>query len=159
MNQKLSDWASMAEVVSGVAVVVTLLLLFFSIRDNNQLTRTSMYSNVIEGVNELDRDIYRDPELSELWGRLLSGRNVSDLTERERARLQLMLLVQFRNYDKAFIAFQSGIIGNEEWARFKGPMCDFLDYARDIGVDVLKRNNLRADFLEMLSMTCRGPAE
>jgi hypothetical protein len=159
MSQKLSNWASIAEISSGIAVVVTLLLLFLGIRDSNQITRASMYSNVIDGVNELDRDIYRDPELSELWGRFLSRRNLSDLTSPERRRLALIVLVQFRNYDKAFIAFQNGIIGNAEWQRFEGPMCDFLDGARDVGVTIVESNSLRASFREMIAMTCEEVAE
>ena len=154
MNQKLSDWAAIAEVVSGVAVVVTLLLLFLGIRDTNQITRASMYSDVIEGLNELDRDIYRDAELNELWGKFLTGQDLADISGQERLRLFSMIRVLFRNYDQAFIAVQNGVIGNSEWQRFEGPICSFFDRARDIGVNILESDNLRADFLEVISTTC-----
>jgi hypothetical protein len=154
VNQKLSDWAAIAEVVSGVAVVVTLLLLFLGIRDTNRITRASMYSDVIEALNELDRDIYRDAELNELWGKFLTGQDLADISGQERLRLFNMIRVLFRNYDQAFIAVQNGVMGNSEWQRFEGPICSFFDRARDIGVNILESDNLRADFLEVISTTC-----
>ena len=159
MSQKLSDWASVAEVVSSVAVVVTLLLLFLGIRDTNQITRASMYSDVIDGLNELDRDIYRDAELNELWGRFLTGQDLSDISGQERLRLFNMIRVLFRNYDQAFIALENGVIGNTEWQRFEGPICSFFDRARGIGVNILESDNLRADFLEVISTTCEDLPE
>lgn len=41
MNQKLAAWASIAEIVSGVAVVVTLVILIAEIRDNTRFLRVS----------------------------------------------------------------------------------------------------------------------
>ena len=41
MKQKLSEWASIAEIVSGIAVVITLVFLIFGIRENTEVTRAA----------------------------------------------------------------------------------------------------------------------
>jgi hypothetical protein len=48
MAVKLSDWANVAEVVSGVAVVITLIFLILSIRENTEITRAAAYDTFAE---------------------------------------------------------------------------------------------------------------
>jgi len=64
MNQKLSDLASLAEIVSGVAVVVTLVFLVIGIRDNADVTRFSVYSDLLNEINENERARINNPELA-----------------------------------------------------------------------------------------------
>ena len=45
MNQKLADWASIAEIISGIAVVVTLIVLIVEVRDNTEVLRVSAYND------------------------------------------------------------------------------------------------------------------
>ena len=62
MNQKLSDWASIAEIISGIAVVVTLIFLIAGIRENTAVLRGSSYSNTLESLNQLQASIMADSE-------------------------------------------------------------------------------------------------
>jgi hypothetical protein len=41
MNKKLSDWASIAEIVSGVAAEIALIFLIVGIRSNSEMTRVA----------------------------------------------------------------------------------------------------------------------
>jgi len=159
VNQKLSDWANLAEIASGIAVVVTLLLLFLGIRENTEITRASVYSDVVGELNETNRDIYRDPELTRLWGRYVSVEDdLADLSVEEQFRLQQMVRALFRTYDSAFIAVQGGIIGSAEWQRFEGPICLLGGRARAIGMSVPELN-LRADFVDAILTTCTDIAD
>lgn len=65
MKLRLSDWANIAEIGSGLAVLVTLVLLFLGILENTQVTR--VYNDVVDSINELSKDMYRDPQLSRIW--------------------------------------------------------------------------------------------
>jgi hypothetical protein len=46
MNKQLSDWASLAEIVSGIAVIMTLILLIFEIRGNTSEIRASALTEI-----------------------------------------------------------------------------------------------------------------
>jgi len=52
MNQKLSDWASIAEIISGIAVLVTLVFLVLEIRAGTNVTRASMYGDILDSLVE-----------------------------------------------------------------------------------------------------------
>ncbi len=67
MNQKLSDWASAAEIIASIAVVITLIILILGIRENTEVVRAGSYNDLLGNVdhqacNHFDR-IGKD-----LWG-------------------------------------------------------------------------------------------
>ena len=63
MNQKLSDWASIAEIVSGVAVVITLIFLIVGIRENTNVVRASAFSDNLSAFNDFSMTVAADAEL------------------------------------------------------------------------------------------------
>ena len=87
MNQNLADWASIAEIVSGLAVVVTLALLFVGIQENTAVTRAAVYFGLIDSINDSDLTTYSDPELSRIRMALFRGQ-INDLSELDMFRLQ-----------------------------------------------------------------------
>ena len=116
MNKRLADWASIAEVISGVAVVLTLIFLIAGIRENTDITRASVYSSLIDSVNELERDFIRDPMLFELWRAHANERIdvLRQLDERESDRLSSMLIALFRIYEKAYYSRDRNLIDDAE---------------------------------------------
>ena len=65
MTQKLSDWASIAEIVSGIAVVVALVFLVVGIRENTEMARASMYERTFDSLNQWRMDIANNDALLE----------------------------------------------------------------------------------------------
>ena len=55
MKRQLSSWASGAEIISSIAVVVTLVFLVIGIRENTAITRASVYATSIEGINDYEQ--------------------------------------------------------------------------------------------------------
>lgn len=49
---KLSGWASIAEIISGTAVLITLVFLVFGIRENTEITRAAAYDRNIDSLNQ-----------------------------------------------------------------------------------------------------------
>ena len=122
MNQKLSDWASIAEVVSGAAVVITLIMLLIGIRENTITTRAAEYSSLLDSINELESNRLHDAELMLLWRAFARGETFDrENPGHERFRLYLQMLG--RNYEKAYYQYTSGVIGQTEWERFLFPIC------------------------------------
>jgi hypothetical protein len=67
LNQKLSEWASVAEVVSGVAIVVTLVFLAVGIRENTEITRAAAYDRNIESLNQWRLGVMQNESLIRVW--------------------------------------------------------------------------------------------
>jgi hypothetical protein len=154
MNQKLSDWASIAEIMSGIAVVVTLLLLFMGVRENTNTTRAAEYGNLIDGILELESNRLNDPELMRLWIEFQSGEafNRNDPND-QRLGLYLQMLV--RNYEKAFYQYRYGVIGEAEWQRFRDPICAVRDRSEGAGLDgIFDSGPFSADFRAFVTVAC-----
>jgi len=66
---KLEKWASIAEIASGIAVVITLLIRFAGVRENTEITRTAMYADALDQFNALETEILLDPDLLPIYYR------------------------------------------------------------------------------------------
>lgn len=122
MTQKLAIWASLAEIVSSIAVVVTLVFLVLGIRENTAITRATAYDRSIDSLNDQRRSISEDPELSLLWFKFESG-DADSWTPHDRMRLSFMVNITFGIYEKAFYAHLYGVLGDSEWTRYARQVC------------------------------------
>ena len=120
MNQKLSDWASIAEIISGIAVVITLLLVVSGINENTEVMRAAAFDRNMESINQWRAQLAQDEELLRIWQR--RDQRV-DLTEVERGRLNFLTFSLWGIYEKAFYAREYGTIGASEWSRFEVQIC------------------------------------
>lgn len=122
MNQKLSDWASIAEIVSGAAVVVTLVFLVLGIRENTAITRAVGYESQMGDLNEWRRNLSQDEKLSRVYQRFVDGQ-VGELSPDEQFRLFLVLNDLWGIYESSYYDYQYGILGASEWGRFEVQIC------------------------------------
>ena len=155
MKLKLSEWASVAEIISGIAIVVTILFLALGLRENTAATRVSVYSSLIEGLNELARDVYRDPELFRIW-RAYLDKDPSRLDEEEWARVREVLLIMFRTYDTAFMGREYEIVGDSEWRRLESGICVNFDRAYAWNYRVGENPYLTEEFRAYMLATCES---
>ncbi len=152
MNQKLSDWASIAEIVSGIAIIVTLVFLTLGLRDNTNTTRTLVYQQLLGALNEMNIAVMQDQELSTLWidDR---GKGVGELSDQERTRLIVLYRLAFRNFDAAYYASQYGTLGASERERFENSTCvtyEGMDESiREMVVEVASR-----EFQNFMASSC-----
>jgi hypothetical protein len=133
MKLRLSDWASIAEIFSGIAVVVTLVLLLLGIRDNTEITRASMYADTMESMSELDRTVLADPELRRIAQAYLD-RETASLGDSDRSALTFFVASQARTYDMAYSMKNYGLFGENEWSRFEAAICRGYERAVSAGL-------------------------
>jgi len=124
MNQQLSTWANVAEIVSGVAVVITLVFLILSIRDDTGTTRTLVFQELMTSLNDFQNVILQDDQLTTVWiARARPDANASDLTEVEQGKLVIMFQTIMRVMDSAFSASQYGTIDQSQADRLLVSAC------------------------------------
>ena len=133
MNQKLSNWASIAEIVSGVAVLVTLIFLIVGIRENTETVRASSYDSILGEINDMTLVVVQDERLSQVWRKHAANADV-ELDEDEEWIMLALLRIVYRSYEKAYFARDSGTLGEVEYSRFARQACGHMNdpNARDL---------------------------
>lgn len=155
MNQKLADWASIAEIFSGIAVVVTLVFLIVGIRDNTNVVRNSAFSDHLAAFNDYSMTIAANAELRAVYMPFVTG-NAADLDADEKDLLQLLLFTSFRKYERAYFSEQYGLLGRAEWTRLERSLCRSLNRAQaaDRTTIDLMDELLSEEFMDHLRRTC-----
>ena len=126
MNKKLSDWASIAEIISGIAVVITLIFLILGIKENTEVTRASMYLRSTDNIIEWRNLMISDPEVAQLFKAFSVG-DYEGISEVNAYRQSQLVLNVFQIYEQAYFAEQYGFMGRAEWRRFEVQICYFYD--------------------------------
>ena len=99
MKLKLADFASLAEVVSSVAVLITLVFLVMGIRENTEITRASVFESNINSLMQWRSQIAQDPEIAAM----MSGAIDADSLDRvDQYRLIQMTANGLSIYEKAY---------------------------------------------------------
>ena len=150
MKLKLSDWASIAEILSGVAVVVTLVFLISSIRANTAALRAETYESNTDDINIFQYEMLRDPDSLRVYEAWLADRGAS-LDDSDLFRLDMILGVQLRELDSEYSAYRYGQMGEAEWRRLGGPACGIF---RGIEAAGRRMPRLTDEFLEYIDESC-----
>jgi len=124
MNQKLSDWASIAEIISAVAIVISLIFVGIEIRRNTEAEYLSSYDRLLAEVTNWRMTLATNPETFAAW---LSYREAIDPDSIDpivwrTGQTVGIALVQI--YERAYYARIYGSIGDAEWSRFQRIMCN-----------------------------------
>lgn len=127
----LSDWASVAEIISALAVVASLLYVGFEIQRNTRVGLASNRQEIAARAQELalysaETHIYR----------LLfaSDEEPIELTEAEQDRLTAYMGALLRTTEEAFLLYRDGLLDEEYWMTRAGVMMAALrtDVARTV---------------------------
>lgn len=122
----LGEWASIASIVSAVALIVSVIYVSIQIRHNTRSVRASAFQQVVDSFAGISLDIAKDKNLVDLY--LRAGQEFSSLSDVERAQYSLMLLsflrraenVFFRpryNYFRPSIGLASATASRRSWLR------------------------------------------
>ena len=152
MNEQLQKYAVLAEVISALAVVVTLIFLLIGIRDNTAINKAQMFEKLLSDINQHNLTILQDPDLSRIW--FARSPDLPDtLSEDDLGRLNYMYRIVFRIYDAAFYSNRYGFLGEGEWARIEVGLCGI----RRSMADEMWRSNqdaMSGEFIEFVEKNC-----
>ena len=92
---KLNELTQIAEVISGIAVVITLVLLIFEIRDNTEATISANTQETLRASRDAALELATTPALASI---IEKGRTNQELTPEESLRLASWVRAMLRNY-------------------------------------------------------------
>jgi hypothetical protein len=109
VKEKLQEYALVAEILGGIAIVISLLFVGFQITDGNRETRAATTQSV------LDAEMYFQTQLisnADVWEKVVYGGDMSDIVETRKA-IALFNMMVTQN-DVLFQMQKSGYIEYSE---------------------------------------------
>lgn len=110
----LDNFANLAEILSGIAVLVTLIFLVFQIRDNTKVTRINVLSTHYTDGLELIADGSRIPQLAEAAYKAFTHQPLEGV---DRYHLSNWVTRTGGLMERALLMKQSGILDHENFER------------------------------------------
>jgi len=104
---KLSDWANIAEVVSGIAVVVTLVILVIGIRENTVAIQASSRQSIASRIEERAMSVATNREMAELLARSTRPGTL-DIATPEGIQIVYFFTSVMSNMEEAYLQYHEG---------------------------------------------------
>ena len=127
---KLEKWALLAEIVSGVAIVVTLIVLIF---ETNANTGATLAANRQSIASRAEAILFRqtDPALARVIAKVVQG---SDLDEVESIIYFGFLHGRMRNVEEAYLQYLEGNLSRQYWeTRLNAALANLqTQYSREV---------------------------
>lgn len=146
-SERLNKWAHLAEIVSGIAVVGTLIFLIFEIRENSDLIRANTFEHSIESLIDWRMQIVSNEQslqtMADYW----------DSESPELLRRQLIVVNMWSIYEKTYYSQKYGLIGPAEWGRFERVICKYTKSTPDFWKENVAKF-LTEDFRDFVISTC-----
>lgn len=110
----LEHLASLAGIVSAVAIVVSVVYAAIQIRHNTRAVTATAFQHVVNSFAEISIEIAKNKDLAALY--LRGGKDFASLGEVERAQYNLMLLSFLRRAENVLFQSSSHVLTSEHWS-------------------------------------------
>ncbi|MBL4869322.1 MAG: hypothetical protein JKX72_00035 [Robiginitomaculum sp.] len=131
-NDSLQKWALVAEIVGGVAIVLSLAFVGFQIRQGSEQTElntraveVSAYQDLISQMNNMYLELLGDSEMNDLVFMFMTNELVPD--EQQRRQLFIYMGYVFRHAEMAYYQFSRGLISEEQLYSVTVPLRQVLN--------------------------------
>lgn len=152
-KDRIQVFALYAEIISSVAVLATLIFLVIELRENTEVARSSAYSKSMSELNTFRISLNSSELLLPIWVKYLD-QEFEDLSRTEEIQMNGIIGTMFGIYEDAYYSYSYGIMGETEWLRFEGRVCE--NYARVENTAFLQPLNrgITAEFTQYIITKC-----
>jgi len=116
----LETLANLGQLVSAIAVVVSLVYLAYQVRQSTEALRTENYARALERVANMQARLSSDAAFAAIVTR--GAINPSRLTEVERVQFTWAFYEMFGAFEFMFHQSESGALPREVWQRWSGTL-------------------------------------
>lgn len=114
-NENLQRWALVAEIVAGVAVVASLILVAYQLQQstdqsalNTSALQIATYQDLTNNISDLNSLVVQDSELADIF--IKATQSPDSLSANELMRFNTYVINLFRHGDMAYFQFERGAI-------------------------------------------------
>ena len=127
MKEKLQEYALVAEIVSAVAIVASLVFVGIQIKQGNELAVATTYQSVRDDAIAINVLTVENREVAELLNRLVEAEPLDQVDENRMRNFGFYIL---HIGDSAYRQFQSGLISEEDLLETLAPVGAYLRYRK-----------------------------
>jgi hypothetical protein len=109
---RLAEWASIAEVIGAVAVVVSLIYVGIQVRDNTEAVLAANRQQLIGRGHTAITSIATSPELAAAYAKLARG---DKLTPAEQMQYAYIVRAMLYDVQEAFLLYREERLDEEYW--------------------------------------------
>ena len=106
---KLEKWALGAEIVSGFAIVVTLVILIVELRGNTSALQAASLQALADRTQQMALAVAVDPDLAAIQAKFIGAPSA------ERMREVAYLVVALKLGEESYLQYQSGVLAEAYW--------------------------------------------
>jgi hypothetical protein len=152
---KLEKISAVAELVSAIAIVVTLGYLALEMGQNTRSVQASVRQAMLAEDREL---VFKQMEYPFVSPYLYGTR---ELTDEEKIQLSAWLIVFLRGRENHWLQFQSGVIDQTTWEAYRAPLRTVLlkEPAKSFWRIRSKRNEYAAGFVVYVNDFLSGASD
>jgi len=118
---KLSDWASIADVIAGVAVVISLAILIAEVRGNTEAVIATNRQSTASRVEQIALTVATDPVLAELL-----NSEPNELDSADSTRVAAFYVAILRSTEETFLQYSEGRLDEDYFLNRLHAMLPFL---------------------------------
>jgi hypothetical protein len=116
----IESMANYADIVGGVAVIVSLIYVGIQIRLNTKSNQTQANQNAHDSLAILSLEVGKDPDLTSFWRK--GAVAFDELTEEEQFRFMMLMVTLFRRFENIFYQYQKGFLEEDLWGGYRQAM-------------------------------------
>ena len=129
----LKKWALLAEVLGGIAVVISLIFVGLQVQQSNEQAalntnalRLTAYAQLVDGISNFNIQSLQNAELRAVRNKLEAGVQIDELDADEQQIINAFLYLAYRNGDLAYMQYSQNIIDEERLLSGMGLLVDYL---------------------------------
>ena len=151
MKGKLQDYALIAEIIGGIAIVASLIFVGLQIQQSTSINRASSYQDFLEEINDWRALLVADEGLRSSFQVFQNGNGLGELSDDARLRLTIFLGNFYSTMEGAYYSREYGLIGSAEWGRIQFGLCQNFIRVRSGGINI---NYISEQFRQYMENDC-----
>lgn len=109
---RLNTWVSAAEIVSAIAVVISLLYVGLQVNQNTAAVQTTAYKEITATYGELQLAIIENEQFAEI---LVKAEDQASLTPTEMYRLEIWIWFHMGSWEQTYLANEQEVLDSDVW--------------------------------------------
>jgi len=152
---QLSEWASLAEIISALAVIISLLYVGYQINENTGEVRAANRQQLVNRAHSATMGFATNPEIAGVMAKVAEGR---ELTPLELSQYAFSVRAVLYDVQEAFLLHREGRLDEEYWKTRTALILDYLAQtpARDAYLRIKSRGLLHSEFVKWLDSAREG---
>jgi hypothetical protein len=150
----IQEWAAIGEIVSAIAIVVSLIYVGAQLRQNTRATRVSTSQAFVQTHGGILGHLIQEPEFRDIYWRGLAG--LSNLRGSELVAFHAWTAHNIRTWESLYFQWKASAFEDQLWSGWKDQWRDLFGYPGIQEVWAIRRHHFGEEFREFVGRELVG---